>query len=66
MNKTYIMPLFCSAVLCISANAYADHPTIGFGSEVAGPIITVPASTMPTPAMGGFTQWVSDTRRCTG
>lgn len=47
MSKTYAMLLFCFVVLFILGNAYADHPTVGFGSEVAGPIITVPASTLP-------------------
>lgn len=27
--------------------AKADHPTVGFGSGIAGPAITIPATTLP-------------------
>lgn len=47
MNKTYTMLLLCLVCLFVLTNAHADHPTIGFGSAVAGPIITIPASTLP-------------------
>ncbi|PJB73141.1 MAG: hypothetical protein CO093_01290 [Alphaproteobacteria bacterium CG_4_9_14_3_um_filter_47_13] len=32
---------------CLVKSAYADHPSLGFGTEGAGPIITIQAATMP-------------------
>lgn len=34
-------------ILFIPVNTYADHPTIGFGSEVSGPVTTISATTLP-------------------
>lgn len=47
MNKKPIMGLLGSLILFIPGNAYADHPTIGFGSEIAGPVTTISATSLP-------------------
>lgn len=40
--------LFALGMLsCIATPAYADHPSLGFGSDKAGPIITMQAATLP-------------------
>lgn len=35
------------AILCCLGQAHADHPIIAFGSEAAGPIITIPTGSLP-------------------
>lgn len=47
MNKNHIMGLLGSLILFITGNAYADHPTIGFDSEIAGPVTTISATSLP-------------------
>jgi len=34
-------------MLCTGALAWADHPSVGFGSGLAGPITTIPATALP-------------------
>lgn len=41
------MGLLGFLILFIPGNAYADHPTIGFDSEIAGPVTTISATTLP-------------------
>ena len=43
------------------APARADHPSVGLGSGVAGPIITIPASTLPAGkwAASARLEWIS-------
>jgi len=31
----------------IYESAFADHPTVGFSADVSGPVITIPATTLP-------------------
>lgn len=47
MSKKQIMGLLCFLILFIPGNTYADHPSIGFGSEIAGPVTTISATTLP-------------------
>lgn len=47
MDKKKVMGFFGFIIVFILQNSYADHPTIGFSSEIAGPITTVSATTLP-------------------
>jgi outer membrane putative beta-barrel porin/alpha-amylase len=67
------LPLLASAASVASAvllglipilapvSARADHPSVGLGSGVAGPIITIPASTLPAGkwAVSARLEWIS-------
>lgn len=39
--------LLACVMSCYISPALADHPSLSFGTEAAGPIITIPAATMP-------------------
>ena len=45
--STFRAVSLAAATLTWSAAAYADHPSIGFSPGSAGPIITIPAATLP-------------------
>ena len=54
--------VFLGLILALApAPARADHPSVGLGSGVAGPIITIPASTLPAGkwAASARVEWIS-------
>jgi hypothetical protein len=49
--KVLVLPLLAGLLLA-AGSALADHPGVGFGTGVAGPIITVPGATPPKGSLG--------------
>jgi len=49
----YCVVLSCVAGFLLAENVRADHPTIAFGSESAGPIGTIATAPLPKGAWGG-------------
>ena len=47
MTKLILIPL-----LIVTTSVLADHPTVAFGNEASGPIITIAAPTMQKGAWG--------------
>jgi hypothetical protein len=48
MVRSSLLPLMAALSLPgIPGQAHADHPTIAFGSEAAGPIGTIPTAPLP-------------------
>ncbi|MGE5179708.1 MAG: hypothetical protein ACM3PF_11480 [Bacteroidota bacterium] len=57
-----VSAVFLGLILVLApAPARADHPSVGLGSGVAGPIITIPASTLPAGkwAASARVEWIS-------
>lgn len=48
-------------ILALPLPARADHPAVGFGSGVSGPIVTIPASVLPMAKWGASfrVEWVT-------
>lgn len=47
MQIKRVIAMVGALVAGICGTAFADHPTVGFSTDVSGPIITIPATTFP-------------------
>jgi outer membrane putative beta-barrel porin/alpha-amylase len=47
MRARYLVTLVAALTAATCGIARADHPTVGFSAEIAGPAVTIPAATLP-------------------
>jgi len=47
MRSRHLLMLVGTLSVLSCGNAWADHPIVGFGADSAGPVVTIPATTLP-------------------